>query len=68
MSGAASGWEPLLDADVPRGCSLKAVLLTTYEPPEETLLAEHLLQLLLKLERKPEAEGPDRQYICSIGA
>jgi hypothetical protein len=44
------------------GRSLKAALFTSYDRPDERLLAEHLLPLLLNLSREPQGEGNERQY------
>lgn len=62
MTNPEIGWESLLRSDAPSGCILKAALFTTYDRPDERLLAEHLLPLLLKLNREPESEGVERQY------
>ena len=61
MSSFEFGWEPLLHTDAPLGCWLKAALFTTYDRPDERILAEHLLPLLLKLGCEPENEGLERQ-------
>jgi hypothetical protein len=62
MSSAEFGWESLLDSNAPSGCSLKGALLTTYDRPDERLLVEHLLPLLLRLSREPDGEGVERQH------
>lgn len=62
MSSLEFGWESLLRSDAPAGCALKAGLFTTYDRADERLLAEHLLPLLLKLNREPDGEGTERQY------
>jgi len=62
MSSAEFGWQSLLHTDAPPACSLKAALFTTYDRADECLLAEHLLPLLLRLNREPDGEGAERQY------
>lgn len=62
MSSTTFGWESLLRTDAPSGCSLKAALFTTYDRPDERLVVEHLLPLLLKLNREPNGEGAERPY------
>ena len=62
MSSAEFGWESLLHTNAPSTCSLKAALFTTYDRADERFLVEHLLALLLKLNREPEGEGKERQY------
>ena len=62
MSSGEFGWESLLHSDAPSGCGLKAALLTTYDRADERILVEHLLPLLLKLNREPGGEGAERQY------
>jgi hypothetical protein len=62
MGSAEFGWESLLHTDAPAACPLKAALFTTYDRPDDRLFAEHLLPLLLKLEREPDGEGAERQY------
>ncbi len=62
MGSAEFRWESLLQSDAPSACSLKAALFTTYDHADERLLAEHLLPLLLKLNREPDGEGAERQY------
>jgi hypothetical protein len=62
MNSAVFGWESLLDTDAAVGCFLKAALFTTYDRADERLIVEHLLPVLLKLNREPEGEGAERQY------
>lgn len=62
MSRLDFGWESLLRTDAPAGSRLKAALFTTYDRPDDRLLAEHLLPLLLNLGREPDGEGSERQY------
>jgi hypothetical protein len=62
MNNSDFGWESLLRSDSPSGCTLKAALFTTYDRAEDCLLAEHVLPELLSLDRRPEAEGAERQY------
>lgn len=62
MSSSGPGWESLLSTDAPAGSQLRAALLTTYDRPDERLLAEHLLPLLLKTSREPDGEGRERQF------
>lgn len=62
MSNADFGWESMLRTDAPDGCRLKAALFTTYDRADERLLAEHLLPVLLKLERAADADGPNQNY------
>lgn len=62
MSNTEFAWELLLHTDAPAGCVLKAALFTTYDRPDERLLVEHLLPLLLKLSREPDGAGVERQF------
>lgn len=62
MSRGELGWESLLSFDAPSGAMLKAALLTTYDRPDEQLLVEHLLPMLLKLEHTPQGDGREGQY------
>ena len=62
MNSVEFGWESLLHTDAPAGCPLKAAFFTTYDRADERLLAEHVLPLLLKLNREPDGEGAQRQY------
>ncbi len=62
MNSLDFGWESLLRTDAPTECALKAALFTTYDRPDERLIAEHLLPLVLKLSREPDGEGAERQY------
>jgi hypothetical protein len=61
MSEHSLGWEPLLKTDAPLETTLASALFTTYDRADDRLLAEHLLPLLLRLERDPEGEGRERQ-------
>ena len=62
MSDGGFGWESLLATDAPPGCSLRTALFTTYDRPDERLLVEHLLPVLLRLGHEPDGEGAERQY------
>lgn len=62
MSDSGLGWESLLDFDGLDYGELKAALFTTYDQADDRLLAEHLLPVLLKIDRDPHAEGGDKQY------
>jgi hypothetical protein len=62
MSNSAFAWEPMLATDAPDTCVLKSALFTTYDRPDERLLAEHLLPSLLRLGHEPDGEGIERQY------
>lgn len=55
-------WESLVSTDAPPGASLQAALLTTYDRPDEKLLAEHLLPVILRTTREPDGEGRERQF------
>lgn len=62
MGNPEFAWELLLQTDAPPGCALKAALFATYDRADERLLAEHLLPVLLKLNREPDGEGAERQF------
>jgi len=62
MSSQVFGWQSLLHTDAPVDCQLEQALFTTYDRADEQLLAEHLLPMLLRLDRDPTADGPERPY------
>ena len=62
MSKYDFGWEGLLKSDAPEGSVLKAALFTTYDRVDERLLVEHLLPVLLRINREAISEGRDHQY------
>lgn len=62
MSEVGLGWESLLDFDGLNHGELKAALFTTYDQADDRFLAEHLLPVLLKIDRNPQAEGKGKQY------
>jgi hypothetical protein len=62
MTSDGFAWESLLHTDAPPGCTLRAALFTSYEQADERLLVEHLLPMLLKLNREADSEGAERQF------
>jgi hypothetical protein len=62
MTGEAFGWESLLLTSAPSTCALRRALLTSYDRPDARFLVEHLLPVLLRLNREPESDGIERQY------
>lgn len=59
-SDGGLGWDSLLHSDAPDGCALRAALFTTYDRADESLLAENVLPVLLKLKHQPYGEGAER--------
>ena len=55
------GWESLLNSEIPTGCQLKAALFTTYDHPDERILAENILPILLKLNRESCSDGVEQK-------
>lgn len=51
------GWDSQLNSEAPAGCQLKAALFTTYDFPDERILVENLLPMVLKLTRENSCEG-----------
>lgn len=67
MTEAQMGWESLMHTDAPQGCALRAALFTSYDAPDERLLAEHLLPLLLRVSRDPAVDGGQRaQFLLEL--
>lgn len=61
-------WASLLDRRGPIGCRLQAVLLTSFERPDERFLIEHFLPSLLGLAHDPQGEGVERdRFFVELG-
>ena len=61
-------WGSLLDRQAPIECRLQAVLLTSFERPDERFLIEHLLPSLLGLAHDPQGDGVERdRFFVELG-
>ena len=63
MNAEGSDRESSRLTDAPANCGLAAcALLTSYDRPDPRFLVEHMLPLLLRVDRESDSEGIERQY------
>ena len=62
MTNPCFGWKTPLFTESSAQSPLRSALLTTYDRPDPSFLAEHFFPAFLKLSYEPDSEGEERHY------